>query len=124
MKVQHSLQCIIQTELNIFKVFMCLSALLAAAAASGPLLVGGYGRPAGQVSHQSVSKPYQGEHRSTTQSKAFKAYVAAVADSPTIPGDKIWSCSCFQNTKDHISDQEPQVKIKKLLYSFCSLKVE
>ena len=61
---------------------MCLSALLAAAAASGPLLVGGFGRPAGQVSHQSVSKPYQGEHRSTTQSKAFGATVAAVADSP------------------------------------------
>ena len=36
----------------------------------------------GQVSHQSVSKPYQGEHRSTTQSKAFGAGVAAVADSP------------------------------------------
>merc|ERR1711983_738757 len=31
--------------------------------------VNGYGH--GQVSHQSVSKPYQGEHRSTTQSKAF-----------------------------------------------------
>merc|ERR1712027_145501 len=45
--------------------------------------VGGYhARPAGQVSHQSVSKPYQGEHRSTTQSKAFGAGVAAVADSP------------------------------------------
>ena len=27
--------------------------------------------PAGQVSHQSVSKPFQGEHRSTVQSKAF-----------------------------------------------------
>merc|ERR1739844_582335 len=65
------------------KVFVCLSALLAAAAASGPVLVGGYhARPAGQVSHQSVSKPYQGEHRSTTQSKAFGAGVAAVADSP------------------------------------------
>merc|ERR1711874_418842 len=31
-------------------------------------VLGGY-RGAGQVSHQSVSKPYQGEHRSTTQSK-------------------------------------------------------
>merc|ERR1712055_1016138 len=37
---------------------------------------------AGQVSHQSVSKPYQGEHRSTTQSKAFGAGIASVADSP------------------------------------------
>merc|ERR1739842_264965 len=36
----------------------------------------------GQVSHQSVSKPYQGEHRSTTQSKAFGAHAAVVADAP------------------------------------------
>ena len=64
------------------KVCVCLSALLALAAGSGPVLVGGYARPAGQVSHQSVSRPYQGEHRSTTQSKAFGAGVAAVADSP------------------------------------------
>jgi len=64
------------------KVCVCLSALLAVAAGSGPVLVGGYARPAGQVSHQSVSRPYQGEHRSTTQSKAFGAGVAAVADSP------------------------------------------
>ena len=49
----------------------------------GPVVAAGYhARPAGQVSHQSVSKPYQGEHRSTTQSKAFGAGVAAVADSP------------------------------------------
>merc|ERR1712128_250099 len=39
-------------------------------------------RGAGQVSPQSVSKPYQGEHRSTTQSKAFGAGIASVADSP------------------------------------------
>merc|ERR1719419_557448 len=64
------------------KTFICISALVAVTAASGPVLVGGYGRPAGQVSHQSVSKPYQGEHRSTTQSKAFGAGVAAVAASP------------------------------------------
>merc|ERR1712123_258655 len=68
------------TKTGNMKVFVCLSALLAAA--SSQVLVGGYGRPAGQVSHQSVSKPYQGEHRSTTQSKAFGASVAAVADSP------------------------------------------
>jgi len=30
-----------------------------------------------------VSKPYQGEHRATTQSKAFGATVAAVHDSPS-----------------------------------------
>ena len=34
------------------------------------------------MSHQSVSKPFQGEHRATTQSKAFGATVAAVADHP------------------------------------------
>merc|ERR1712029_419490 len=51
--------------------------------AHAPVVAAGYhARPAGQVSHQSVSKPYQGEHRSTTQSKAFGAGVAAVADSP------------------------------------------
>merc|ERR1712128_349007 len=44
-------------------------------------VLGGY-RGAGQISHQSVSKPYQGEHRSTTQSKAFGAAIASVADSP------------------------------------------
>merc|ERR1712130_355115 len=41
--------------------------------------VNGYGH--GQVSHQSVSKPYQGEHRSTTQSKAFGSHAAVVADA-------------------------------------------
>merc|ERR1712012_1271434 len=41
--------------------------------------VNGYGH--GQVSHQSVSKPYQGEHRSTTQSKAFGSHAAIVADA-------------------------------------------
>jgi hypothetical protein len=63
---------------------VCLSTLLVAASASPQFLAGGgyHARPAGQISHQSVSKPYQGEHRSTTQSKAFGASVAAVADSP------------------------------------------
>merc|ERR1712227_863594 len=42
--------------------------------------VNGYGH--GQVSHQSVSKPLQGEHRSTTQSKAFGSHAAVVADAP------------------------------------------
>merc|ERR1712012_1330357 len=93
------------------KAFICLSAVLAAATADlghgfvghhaavhAPVLptpvsgaiapvnyganrpVNGYG--AGQVSHQSVSKPYQGEHRSTTQSKAFGSHAAVVADAP------------------------------------------
>merc|ERR1712014_208741 len=39
---------------------------------------------AGQVSHQSVSKPYQGEHRSTTQSKAFGAGIASLLILPTV----------------------------------------
>ena len=69
---------------NVLQVLLCLSALLVAASAAPQFLAtAGYlGRPAGQVSHQSVSKPYQGEHRSTTQSKAFGASVAAVVDSP------------------------------------------
>ena len=37
------------------------------------------------MSHQSVSKPFQGEHRSTVQSKAFGAGVASVSDSPNRP---------------------------------------
>merc|ERR1711997_619871 len=38
---------------------------------------------AGQVSHQSVVKPLQGENRGVTQSKAFGSPVAAVADHPS-----------------------------------------
>merc|ERR1712243_124513 len=76
-------QCRILAQTRNMKEFVIVSALVSVCAASGPVLVGGYhARPAGQVSHQSVSKPYQGEHRSTTQSKAFGAGVAAVADSP------------------------------------------
>merc|ERR1712215_66938 len=73
------------------KAFLCLSTFLAVTSAA-PQFLGGHlghavhaplvGRAAGQVSHQSVSKPFQGEHRSTVQSKAFGAGVAAVADSP------------------------------------------
>merc|ERR1711970_426488 len=59
-------------------------ALLAVASAAPQFLGGHVGlvRGAGQVSHQSVSKPFQGEHRSTVQSKAFGAGVASVSDSP------------------------------------------
>merc|ERR1712021_287092 len=60
------------------KVFIILPALLAYASGAAQLLV----RGAGQTSHQSVSKPFQGEHRSTVQSKAFGAAVASVSDSP------------------------------------------
>merc|ERR1712106_1138762 len=69
-----------ENHFSYFQVFICLSALLAAA--SSQVLVGGFGRPAGQVSHQSVSKPFRGEHRSTVQSKAFGASIASVSDSP------------------------------------------
>ena len=51
-------------------------------------LVGGVGHAVvgvggGQVSHQSVHKPLQGENRGVTQSKAFGSPVAAVADHPS-----------------------------------------
>ena len=60
----------------------------------GPGLVGGHGLVGGvghavvgvgggQVSHQSVHKPLQGENRGVTQSKAFGSSVAAVADHPS-----------------------------------------
>merc|ERR1712128_389876 len=60
------------------KVFIVLPALLAYASGAAQLLV----RGAGQTSHQSVSRPFQGEHRSTVQSKAFGAAIASVSDSP------------------------------------------
>ena len=56
---------------------MSLTAIVASVSAAPQIF-----RGAGQVSHQSVSKPFQGEHRATTQSKAFGANVAAVADHP------------------------------------------
>merc|ERR1711892_1258386 len=60
------------------KAFIILPALLAYASGAAQLLV----RGAGQTYHQSVSKPFQGEHRSTVQSKAFGAAIASVSDSP------------------------------------------
>merc|ERR1719187_1032129 len=64
------------------KAFVIVSALVAAA--SSQVLVGGYGRPAGQSSHQSVSKPYQGEVRSTSQAKAFGSPIASVASHDSV----------------------------------------
>merc|ERR550519_1955961 len=50
-------------------------------------VVGGFGHGVavggGQVSHQSVHKPLQGENRGVTQSKAFGSPVAAVTDHPS-----------------------------------------
>merc|ERR1719309_68206 len=67
------------------KAFLVLPSLLALSSAA-PGLLGVAHAPllAGQVSHQSISKPFQGEHMSTTQSKAFGAGVAAVANAPNI----------------------------------------
>merc|ERR1712025_1033359 len=66
------------------KTCLLLPALLAVASTAPQFLGGHVGlvRGAGQVSHQSVSNPFQGEHRSTVQSKAFGAGVASVSDSP------------------------------------------
>merc|ERR1712224_265332 len=60
------------------KAFIVLPALLAYCSGAPQFLA----RGAGQVSHQSVSKPFQGELRSTVQSKAFGAGIASVSDSP------------------------------------------
>merc|ERR1712025_1353803 len=69
----------VASHIRNMKAFLCiLPCLLATASAAPQLLV----RGAGQVSHQSVSKPFQGEHRSTVQSKAFGAGVVSVSDSP------------------------------------------
>merc|ERR1739845_282882 len=64
--------------LTSMKAFLVLPALLAYCNGAAQVLV----RGAGQTSHQSVSKPFQGELRSTVQSKAFGAGIAAVSDSP------------------------------------------
>merc|ERR1711862_636126 len=78
------------SQLNKMKVFLYLATILVSAVSGAPGLLS-HGvvahaplltRAAGQVTHQSVSKPFQGEHRSTTQSKAFGAGIAAVADAP------------------------------------------
>merc|ERR1711881_751624 len=64
------------------KAFILCSALVAAA--SSQLL--GHGYAGGQVSHQSVSKPYQGEVRSNSQSKAFGSAIASVASHDSVSG--------------------------------------
>jgi len=60
------------------KAFITVACILAGANSAPQFLA----RGAGQVSHQSVSKPFQGEHRSTVQSKAFGAGIASVSDAP------------------------------------------
>merc|ERR1712106_139514 len=71
-------QCHLYQPTTTMKVFLTLACALAATNASPQFLA----RGAGQVSHQSVSKPFQGEHRGTVQSKAFGAAIASVSDSP------------------------------------------
>ena len=71
---------IIYMLINDFQPLLLLPCLLAVATGAPQLLVGaGVG---GQVSHQSVSKPLQGESRSTVQSKALGSGIASVSDSP------------------------------------------
>merc|ERR1711942_334477 len=67
-----------EQPLTSMKAFLVLPALLAYCSGAAQVLV----RGAGQTSHQSVSKPFQGELRSTVQSKAFGAGIASVSDSP------------------------------------------
>merc|ERR1719400_1467475 len=71
------------------KAFVCLSLLACAGAApAGPVLVGhhlGHHVGAGQISHQSVSTAH-GEVRTLSQSKAFGATHASVAQADNSKG--------------------------------------
>merc|ERR1712055_616187 len=61
-----------------------LSSFLVAAASSQLLGHSAYHGVGGQTSHQSVSKPYQGEIRSTAQSKAFGSPIASVSSHDSV----------------------------------------
>merc|ERR1712172_436457 len=68
------------------KAFFCI-ALVSAASAAPQLLAGHVGHAVvagGQRSHQSVSKPFQGEVRSTSQAKSFGSPIASVASSDSV----------------------------------------
>merc|ERR1712055_308377 len=68
------------------KAFFCI-ALVSAASAAPQLLAGhlGHGVVAGgQRSHQLVSKPFQGEVRTTSQAKSFGSPIASVASSDSV----------------------------------------
>ena len=61
--------------------------LVAAASAAPQLLAGHVGHAVvagGQRSHQSVSKPFQGEVRTTSQAKSFGSPIASVASSDSV----------------------------------------
>ena len=71
-----------QTVIQLFQAFFCI-ALVSAASAAPQLLAGHVGHvvAGGQRSHQSVSKPFQGEVRTTSQAKSFGSPIASVASS-------------------------------------------
>merc|ERR1712055_291139 len=64
------------------KVFLSISSLIVAASAQ--FLAPGLVRGAGQSSHQSVSKPFQGEVRSNSQAKAFGSPIASVSSVDSV----------------------------------------
>merc|ERR1711913_128540 len=62
---------------------------LVSAASAAPQLLAGHGGhvgvvAGGQRSHQSVSKPFQGEVRTTSQAKSFGSPIASVASSDSV----------------------------------------
>jgi len=75
-----------QDQSSNMKAFFCI-ALVSAASAAPQLLAGHVGHAVvagGQRSHQSVSKPFQGEVRSTSQAKSFGSPIASVASSDSV----------------------------------------
>merc|ERR1711887_415814 len=76
-----------QAQSSNMKAFFCI-ALVSAASAAPQLLAGHVGHvgvvAGGQRSHQSVSKPFQGEERSTSQDKSIGSPIASVASSDSV----------------------------------------
>merc|ERR1711935_622723 len=76
-----------QVQSSNMKAFFCI-ALVSAASAAPQLLAGHLGHvgvvAGGQRSHQSVSKPFQGEVRTTSQAKSFGSPIASVASSDSV----------------------------------------
>merc|ERR1711981_729542 len=74
-----------QDQSSNMKAFFCI-ALVSPASAAPQLLAGhvGHAVVGGQRSHQSVSKPFQGEVRTTSQAKSFGSPIASVASSDSV----------------------------------------
>merc|ERR1712203_274547 len=74
-----------QDQSSNMKAFFCI-ALVSAASAAPQLLAGhvGHAVVGGQRSHQSVSKPFQGEVGTTSQAKSFGSPIASVASSDSV----------------------------------------